>query len=335
MRAVAVFVLIASSWAPLAWGAPETATKQALPPTKAVTPLAPLTRPPPLAADVVVDVRPEVVVAENVRAAAVLYRAACLDEMKLFDVADRVASAFREGSLPLRSAGARAKLDAYVSGRNHRLSKEERAEMVAFVSDLVQPVFENAVVDMLAQMKTYAELVASVAQSVDEFTNDNVTPNAERDKLAEDSRKASHALALSMSNRGYGAAQLAASRLAAEMRNALALLADPEVQGAFGARSMHELVAKQAGISPADVARLERRADGGARLIVVLADNAPLLNDKSKARELARRLAREGSAARTWLADKPVRSAPAAAKKIQVLCFDAARRLVPGRGQRR
>ena len=334
-----MFVLIASSWATLAWGAPETSTKQAPPPTKAVTPLAPpapLTR--PLAAAVVVDVRPDVVVPENVRAAAVLYRAACLDEMKAFDVADRVASAFREPSLPLRSKaseGARAKLDAYERGRNDRLSKEERVEMIAFVSDLVRLAFENAVVDMLAQMKSYAELLASVAQSVDEFTNDNVTPNAERDKLAEDTRKASHALALSMSNRGYGAAQLAARKLEAEMRNALALLTDAEVQSAFGARSMQELVAKQAGISPADVARLERRADGGARLLGVLADNAALLTDKSKARELARRLAREAPAARTWLADKPVRTAPATPKKVQVLCFDGARRLVPCRIQRR
>lgn len=332
MRVVAVGVVVASTWASLAFGAPD-AQKQALPAPKPAAPLAP--PPPVMPEDVAVEVTTDTVVASNVRAAAVLYRAACLDEMKLFDVADRVATSIRDQRVAVRSEAARKKVAAYERGKSDRLSKAERTEIVSFVSELVQLDFEKGVTDTSAQMKAYAELVSSVAQSIDKFADDNVAPDSERDRLAEDTRKASLDLGLSMSNRGYGAAHLAASRLNAEIRDALALLADTEVQTAFGARSMHDLIAGQAGTSTSDVARLERRADRGARLLDVLADNAALLGDKTKARELARRLAREAASARTWLADKPARALPTPPKKLRLLCFDGARRLAPCRVQRR
>ena len=183
-------------------------------------------------------------------------------------------------------------------------------------------------------MKAYAELLATVAQSIDDFAADNVTPNAGRDRLAEDTCKAAHDLALSMSNRGYGAAHVAAARLATQVRQALALLTDAEVAAAFGARSMHELVAKQAGMSTSEVKKLERRADAGASLLGALADNAALLATPSKSPEVARRLAGEASAARTWLTERPTPVAMSP-KKVRLLCFDKARRLAPCRVERR
>ncbi|MDF2694043.1 MAG: hypothetical protein K0S65_2426, partial [Labilithrix sp.] len=229
MKAVGVILLVVSTW-----GAPQASVPPG-PAKGAAAPVAPL-QPPTV--DLVITVRPGAVVAQNVRDAAVLYRVAFLDQMKLFTVADRIAESYRKGQLPVRSESSRAKLAAYDAGLKDRLTADERIALATAVTELVQMEFETAPANTTEQMNAYAELVAAVSQSVDDFRNDNVTPNEERDRLADNTRTAAYGLALSMSNRGYGAAHVAAARLAAQVRQALALLEDGEIQSAYGTRSM-------------------------------------------------------------------------------------------------
>lgn len=61
----------------------------------------------------------------------------------------------------------------------------EAVDFTGFVAGLVQGTFQ-AIVDATArQIHEYARLVASLSQSVDAFSRDNVTPNQVRDWLAE------------------------------------------------------------------------------------------------------------------------------------------------------
>jgi hypothetical protein len=53
----------------------------------------------------------------------------------------------------------------------------------SFVSSLLNGVFEAIVDSSIRQMEAYAELVAGVAQSLDEFTNENISDNEARDHL--------------------------------------------------------------------------------------------------------------------------------------------------------
>ena len=308
------------------------------PPATAASPLEP-----PRAAlsppgTVVISPTPAKVVTSNVRAASLLYAARHHDEMGLFQAADAVTDAFAKGKLPLeKSTGgkpskgsaldAETRLRAYDAARGDRLKPAERASFIQFVADLVQAEFEAAVTDAIKQMESYASLVAAVSESVDAFTQDNVS--SERDHLAEHTQKAAGALALSMSNHAYGGAHYAASKLAAQARDASALLSQRAILDAYGVSSKAELIAKLTGKGAGEIQRIERRGEAGARLIAALADNTDLLEASSKRRELARRLASFGAPAKEWLSVKPVRVPGAVAKKLRPLCFDADRKVVP------
>ena len=54
-----------------------------------------------------------------------------------------------------------------------------------FVSSLVHGAFDAIVDSAIRQMETFADLVAAVAKPVDQFTQENVTPNQARDWLVE------------------------------------------------------------------------------------------------------------------------------------------------------
>ena len=61
----------------------------------------------------------------------------------------------------------------------------EEVDFPAFVGSLVQGVFQAIVDASVAQMEAYADLVDSVAKSVDEFTRENVSGEQARTSLLE------------------------------------------------------------------------------------------------------------------------------------------------------
>jgi hypothetical protein len=61
----------------------------------------------------------------------------------------------------------------------------EAVDFVGFVSGLITGTFRAIVDASSAQMRDYAKLVASLAQTLEDFTAENVTPNQARDHLAQ------------------------------------------------------------------------------------------------------------------------------------------------------
>jgi hypothetical protein len=55
----------------------------------------------------------------------------------------------------------------------------------AFVSGLIEGVFSSIVRSSIQQMEAYQKMIASVAQSLQQFRDDNVSPNQGRDHMAE------------------------------------------------------------------------------------------------------------------------------------------------------
>jgi hypothetical protein len=67
-----------------------------------------------------------------------------------------------------------------------RITREQlkAVEFPTFVADLIRGTY-NAIIDAsIKQMEAYAELVANVAKTVDQFMSDNITDNQARDYLA-------------------------------------------------------------------------------------------------------------------------------------------------------
>ncbi len=59
----------------------------------------------------------------------------------------------------------------------------ERVDFPEFVSGLIEGVFQANVETSIQQMEEYAELVGSVSQSVDEFSEANISEDPDREYL--------------------------------------------------------------------------------------------------------------------------------------------------------
>ena len=79
-------------------------------------------------------------------------------------------------------AGPKSAATQTLAGRLGALSDE--VNFPAFVAALVHGTFDAIVDATIRQMEAFADLVSAVAKDVDQFTNDNVTPNQAKDWLA-------------------------------------------------------------------------------------------------------------------------------------------------------
>jgi len=79
-------------------------------------------------------------------------------------------------------AGPKSAATQTLAGRVGALSDE--VNFPAFVASLVHGTFDAIVDATIRQMEAFADLVSAVAKDVDQFTNDNVTPNQAKDWLA-------------------------------------------------------------------------------------------------------------------------------------------------------
>lgn len=84
---------------------------------------------------------------------------------------------------PEQPTGPRAAATETIAARAGALSDE--INFPAFVAQLVHGTFDAIVDAAIRQMEAFAQLVSSVAKDVDQFTQENITPNQARDYLAE------------------------------------------------------------------------------------------------------------------------------------------------------
>jgi hypothetical protein len=61
----------------------------------------------------------------------------------------------------------------------------DELDFPAFVASLVHGTFDAIVDSSIRQMQSFADLVAAVAKPLEQFTNENVTPNQARDYLVD------------------------------------------------------------------------------------------------------------------------------------------------------
>lgn len=212
-------------------------------------------------------VQANAIVADNVRAVAVLWAVHAYEKAGLFRAGERLAA---DGKL-------KAELP----------SAAVRAEMVAFVAKLIAEQFAAIVKSSSDQMDAYGALVSSVAQTVDQFASDGVAENGERDFL--------HAQAVAVSNSGYAAAHWAAAELGKHAHEITHVVQQGSVQKAYGAKDAADLVAKLSKRKRADVEREMARAEAGSALLAWLRhasqkDQLALRAKKDGVAKLAKRL---------------------------------------------
>lgn len=191
---------------------------------------------------------------ENVKAAAIVYFAAQLEELEVFAVADKIASLFAQGLLPLggskRDGGVANAVTDYRRAAAQRLDADARRSL--YTQLLGGKGAPNQEFDLL--FARYAEAIESAGRDGRE--------------------RAGRALAGHLARR-YGAGFEAAAKLAMQVAELERLLEDPEVKEAFGAKDMWGVVdavaTKHLGSAKTDRARLRSRATNGRKLLEALA----------------------------------------------------------------
>ena len=211
------------------------------------------------------------IVKEHLHAAQAIYFAYQLEEMRLFQVVDRLVELFRHGLLPIGRGRAGQMLEQY--WRAHRPQPESvrrnaywRMFGAAPGGDAAEgePNYEflSLWLRFLVTVSAYAREHAAAAL---------ITPPSQANAGV---RNAARDLAANLSRHGWGAAQFVAKQLSTDIQRALDILGDSEVQQAFGARDVWQVIdsVNTTYLGGArNTARIQAKAQAGHRIFGWLA----------------------------------------------------------------
>ena len=230
------------------------------------------------------------IVSDNLRAMQAIHFSAMLEEMKLFQVVDKLVELFQNGLLPFGRGRAGDLLYAYWKKGTNRLSEVERRNLYARGFGL--PGGDASISN---PNREYADLflrfASAVSQYVRQFSVDDLLRSNVPFRVNEAAvSKAASDLAANLSVHGYGIAHFAATELQQQINESIAILGDPEVKNAYGARDMWQVVDQVATLELGGAkngTRYRTMATAGAIVIRWLAEHSnelrtsygqPLLN---------------------------------------------------------
>jgi hypothetical protein len=213
------------------------------------------------------------VAAGNVKALQALYLAQLLEELRLFDLADRLVVLYDEGLLPVGRGEGKSVLDAYRRGSGRRLGRTERLTLYArcFGSPGGEP-------DVQPNLE-FDELWLRFLRAVSSYRRQRATTNVLADRRAasrETVRKTGRDLAANLSLHGFRAAPAAAS-LETHAGGALDVLRTGAVRREYGRYGVWELVELVSFVELGHVAstiRTRAAAQAGGTIIRWLATRA-------------------------------------------------------------
>jgi hypothetical protein len=220
------------------------------------------------------------IVASNLHAVQAIYFSYMLEEMRMFQVVDRIVDLFRQGMLPLGKGKAGDFMYKYYKESSTRITEPERR-------DLYMRAFGAPGGDPNANLpnRDFNELWLRFVSGVSSFARQITVEKLLRATIPlavsqEQVRKAGRDLAANLSLHGYGIAYFAATELQNTIVQFINLLSDSEVKGAFGARDMWQVI-DQVNTNylggPRNTQRYRTQARAGAIVIRWLANNGPRL----------------------------------------------------------
>jgi len=192
--------------------------------------------------------------------AAVLMWARHVDEAGLLEVVDALAEGMAHGTLPLA-----------IQGRAVQKLMQWRRRPDRFVAEERRALYERVIGELDARMADFVEVLVDIGHS------------GPRDSIRHLQVRAGvigRELAAELSARATGIAAFAARDIVQQVRDALAVLTDPDVVQALGGGSPWILVARHApGLlrRPVDARRAVTRAMAGRELVEWLAGNVGAL----------------------------------------------------------
>ncbi len=208
----------------------------------------------------------------NLAAIQALYFVAMLEELQLLRVVDRLVELFMQGVLPLGANAAGARLSDYWQRGPSRSSDSERRDLYTRVFGMPgggDGTTPNREFDAL-----WTRFISAVALWSGQHPPDDDTLRASARELA-----------VNLSLHGCALSLYAATDIGETIRDAIAILRDTDVQAAFGARDMWQVVdavaTRELG-GARSAARYRTMAAAGATVIAWLATHLERLAAPSK-----------------------------------------------------
>lgn len=222
----------------------------------------------------------DAIVADNIRAAQAVYSAAMLEELKVFQVVDRLTQLFQLGWLTVNRRSTGSNLYKYFKETPLRLSESDRRNLYARTIGV--PGGSDGVVVNREFNDLWLRFIARVASLNRQSEIKIDTVIAEANELA--LRRSARELAQNLSLHGAGITLYAAVDLQKQIAFAIKLLSDPEITSAYGARDMWQVVDQVATIDlggSANNHRYRTMAITGATIISWLAANTAKLQSNN------------------------------------------------------
>ncbi|WP_298688365.1 hypothetical protein [uncultured Sphingomonas sp.] len=183
----------------------------------------------------------EEIVADNIRLMGPVICSAMLDELKAFQVVDKLLESAQNGTLPIGKGNAGKLLYKRWKESPNRISETERRDLYAMT--MGQPGGNPAIQGNTDFNDLWLRFVSSVSQFVRQQDVDKLLRAALPSAVgAQQMRKAARDLATNLSLHGYGMTYYAALELQGEVKSMIQLLGDPEIRASYGARDMWQVI---------------------------------------------------------------------------------------------
>jgi hypothetical protein len=225
---------------------------------------------------------------DNIRAAQVAYFAAMMEELKLFQVADKLVEAFQNGRLPLGHSRTGKKLFKYWQDGPRRIPAVARRKFYA--SALGIPGGDAGNGSNREFPDLFLRFVIAVVSFARQATVSDLATRASRlGSSWEAVHRAASELAVNLSRLGSGWTYFMATQLQTETNDVIKLLSEPGIISAIGARDMWEVVdevaARELGGARNSI-RYRTMAASGTTIIGWLAKNARALSSNKLSHRL-------------------------------------------------
>lgn len=182
------------------------------------------------------------IVKENLHAIQAIYFSYQLEEMRMYQVVERIVELFRQGMLPLGRGRVGDYLYNYYKKAGERITESERRDLYfrAFGVPGGNPNVGEPNRDF---NELWLRFVSAVSSFSRQLTVERMLRNAvPRAVSQEQVRKAGRDLGANLSRNGYGIAYFAATEMQQSILEFRDVLTDPELRNVFGARDMWQVI---------------------------------------------------------------------------------------------
>lgn len=187
------------------------------------------------------DIHDENIIAENVRVMGPMIVSAMFEELKVFQVVDRIVEQFQHGVLPIGPGEAGRMLYRYWREAPNRMSEQERRNFAAITLGIPGGDPGGQVNREFNDL--WLRFVSSVSSFIRQNEVDTLLRSATPSPISHQQvRKAARDLSSNLSLHGYGMSHYAAREVQAQVNFMIKLLGDREILGCYGAKDMWQVV---------------------------------------------------------------------------------------------